>query len=249
MSKTLTLDEFINNANIVHNNKYDYSKSVYINNKTLTIITCPKHGDFMQIPRAHLRGHECILCGREATRLTTQEFIAKSNTIHNFKYDYSKSLYITANLKVIIICPHHGEFLQKPFHHLLNHGCPTCRASKGEIAVRKYLIDNFIEYVTEKSFNNCINPSTNRKLRFDFYLPKYNLLIEFDGEQHFKPICYRRTDKSEEAKMLKLLYTQMLDKIKNDYAKINGINLLRISYKDIESIQYIMDSTISSLCP
>ena len=59
-------------------------------------------------------------------RLTTEEFIEKARAIHGDKYDYSKVVYKTSQEKVIIVCPKHGEFLQRPNCHLNGAGCPKC---------------------------------------------------------------------------------------------------------------------------
>ena len=53
-------------------------------------------------------------------KLTTEEFIEKSKEVHNEKYDYSKVNYINNRTKVCIICPIHGEFLQRPYCTLSN---------------------------------------------------------------------------------------------------------------------------------
>ena len=127
----MNLQVFIERANIIHNNKYDYSKSKYINAKTKIIIICPIHGEFNQTPASHLQGIGCRLCGIERSRmkrsLTLEQFIEKANIIHNNKYDYSKVNYVHSRLKVIIICPIHGEFNKIPNDHLSAvAGCPVC---------------------------------------------------------------------------------------------------------------------------
>ena len=63
--KFMTIDEFVELSKLVHNDKYDYSKSIYLDSKKKLIIVCPKHGDFSQIPSDHLRGHGCVSCGSE----------------------------------------------------------------------------------------------------------------------------------------------------------------------------------------
>jgi len=60
--------------------------------------------------------------------MTTEEFIQKAKTIHGDKYDYSKVEYVSANTKVCIICPIHGDFRQLPSSHLRGHGCKECRS-------------------------------------------------------------------------------------------------------------------------
>jgi len=65
-----------------------------------------------------------------SARLTKEKFVEQSNTIHNFKYDYSKFVYINAHTKGIIICHIHGEFYQNPNSHKNGYGCPTCGGTK-----------------------------------------------------------------------------------------------------------------------
>ncbi len=62
MSKKIKIEEFIEKANIVHNNKFDYSKVEYVNNHTKVCIICPEHGEFWQTPKLHLRGDGCKKC-------------------------------------------------------------------------------------------------------------------------------------------------------------------------------------------
>ena len=61
----LNKDIFIERSNKVHNNKYDYSKVEYINQRTKVIITCPIHGDFEQTPKNHMNWQGCPICGAE----------------------------------------------------------------------------------------------------------------------------------------------------------------------------------------
>lgn len=121
---------FIEVCKLVHNNKYDYSKSVYIQAETNMLITCPIHGDFYQLPTSHINGKGCNKCGdismAQKHAYTTEEFINKSKQIHGNKYDYSKVHYISNKYKVIIGCPIHGDFLQSPDKHLSGCGCRKC---------------------------------------------------------------------------------------------------------------------------
>lgn len=74
----MTTETFIKRAREIHGDKYDYSKSVYVNSKTKLIISCPEHGDFEQSPDKHLSGHGCPMCAQskvEATNL--QKYGAK----------------------------------------------------------------------------------------------------------------------------------------------------------------------------
>lgn len=125
-----TKENFITRANEIHNNKYDYSKVDYINNRTKTCIICPEHGEFWQTPDVHLRGCGCPVCryikSSSKCRMQQDDFITRATKLHNGKYDYSKVNYKNTDTKVIIGCPIHGDFEQTPHHHLKGIGCPMC---------------------------------------------------------------------------------------------------------------------------
>lgn len=146
--RTKSLKDFIERAKIRHNNKYDYSKTVYSKTHEKVTIICPEHGEFKQTPHNHLAGLGCAKCGHEKTasskRSSILEFISKANIIHNKKYDYSKVNYINSKTKVTITCPIHGEFLQSPSIHLSGSGCPKC---SGKL---KYTKDEWIEKANKK---------------------------------------------------------------------------------------------------
>jgi hypothetical protein len=245
MPAKLTQQDFINKANKKHNNFYDYSLVNYVNAITKVTIICPKHGEFKQQPNNHLYGQRCIKCMgdnvRKARISNTNDFIKKSKEIHGEKYDYSLVNYKTGKDKVIIICSIHGEFLQTPFAHSspsMKQGCPFCKISKGEDEIEKFLIKNNIEYIREYKFKDCINPKTNKKLPFDFYLPQINTIIEYHGEQHYKKTGYFENRGGG------LKDLQYRDKIKKEFGVLNNFNYIEISYKQFEQIKIILKNKI-----
>lgn len=123
--QTFTDQEFIKKANIVHNNKYDYSEVIYKNNETKVKIKCKVHGFFYSRPGDHLAGYGCRLCGIDKKR-NSQSYIVRSKKVHKNKYDYSKVNYESNNSKITIVCPIHGDFKQTPKLHLKGSGCPSC---------------------------------------------------------------------------------------------------------------------------
>lgn len=133
-------ETFFEKANIVHNNKYNYSKFVYINSQVKGCIICPIHGEFFQSPSSHLRGYGCPECGkiRQGKKDDKETFIEKAKVVHGNKYDYSKVNYINSGTKVTIICPKHAEFQQTPQNHLNGQGCPKCNGKNFSL---KELID------------------------------------------------------------------------------------------------------------
>lgn len=148
MLKRLTTEEFKERANIIHNGKYDYSKSEYKNAHTEVCIICPEHGEFYQTPHSHLNGRGCKKCGLEKSRQNkyhnTEEFIKKAKEIHGDKYDYSLVDYKGCKMDVAIICPKHGVFLQKPNKHLCKHGCPKC-ANENRSKLKTKTTQEFIQ--------------------------------------------------------------------------------------------------------
>lgn len=137
----ITTEKFIGNANEIHKGKYDYSKVSYVNANTKVCIICSEHGEFWQLPYAHLNGQGCPKCVGKT--LSQDELIKKFNEVHSFKYDYSKVDFSKIKEKVCIICPEHGEFWQRPQKHLAGQGCPQCAKEKthGTINENK---ENFI---------------------------------------------------------------------------------------------------------
>jgi hypothetical protein len=133
MNKKLTLDDFINRANKIHKNKYDYSLVNYKNSQSKIKIICPEHGVFEQIAATHLKGGNCLKCSyknrNDSRKLNTKKFIKKATQIHGDKYDYSLTNYIGNINKVKIICPEHGVFEQEANSHLQGHGCKKCGVS------------------------------------------------------------------------------------------------------------------------
>lgn len=208
----MTINEFIEKAKKIHGDKYDYSLvDNFSENKKIKII-CKKHGIFEQYYHHHLQGSGCPYCSNNK-KSTTEEFIKSAKEVHGDKYDYSKVEYINNHTPVCIICPEHGEFWQTPTSHLISKAsCPICNESKLEEEIYLYLESKNISYERQKKFDNIkyIN-----MLPFDFYLPKYNVLIECQGIQHFKKSPFFK-DKHRFEK----------DKIKYDGCINNGIKLL-----------------------
>ncbi|AYV75830.1 MAG: hypothetical protein Terrestrivirus3_99 [Terrestrivirus sp.] len=124
--KRKTTERFIEQANKIHGKKYDYSKVVYETARDKVLMICSEHGEFSQAPYHHLEGRGCYNCNIENRRVGLDEFITRSNKLHNNRYDYSKVVYVNSTIKVNIICKRHGEFYQLPSSHLFGIGCYEC---------------------------------------------------------------------------------------------------------------------------
>lgn len=221
-----TNEQFIKEANLIHNNFYDYSNIEYNGKFTKLKIICPIHGDFEQEARFHLEGCGCQKCGWGRIGIaqsdTKEIFIEKAKLIHGDKYDYSLVNYKNSIDKVKIICPMHGIFEQSPRNHLNGSSCKKCSESKGERKIREYLEENIIKYIPQHKFKEC---RYKNELVFDFYLPEYNICIEYNGAQHYRPVKYWGGEET-----LEKIKTR--DKIKKEYCKNNGIKLIIIRYNE-----------------
>ena len=106
--------------------------------------------------------------------------------------------------------------------------CGCTNLTAGEFKISQILAQNQIMFEREKIFLNCVNPNTNRHLRFDFYINN-QYLIEFDGEQHYQSINYFGGENN-------LIKTQERDTFKNKWCKENNIPLIRIPYTHLEDL-------------
>jgi len=176
-----TTNQFIEKARSTHGDRYDYSKVKYKHSQTKVIIICPIHGEFEQNPTNHILGGNCPDCVYEDRKLTKEQFVEKANNIHNNKYSYDNFIYINAKTKGHITCHEHGDFDQIPNSHLGGAGCPKCNASQGELALETIFDKYKIIAKSEWKF-----PDEKYRYEYDFYLPDYNILIEFHGIQHFE---------------------------------------------------------------
>ena len=222
----------------VHNNKYTYDESTYVNASTKMRIICPIHGEFWQTPNKHMKCG-CLLCVPELIKkmktIPWKTQLSAFREIHGNKYDYDESTYINTITKMKIICSVHGEFWQVPYAHKTGSGCPNCIKSKGEIKIRTILNSINKKFYFQYRFEDC---KLIKPLPFDFYLPKLNTCIEFNGIQHYEYSHYfhRTYDKFEEQ--------QLRDKIKTEYCKNNNIRLIKISYLDFDKIEEILISIL-----
>ena len=115
-----------------------------------------------------------------------------------------------------------GNIISTSITYLKNGNTKSCGCQKeslGEELIKNILIKENILFEREKKFNDLKN------LRFDFYLPSFNILIEFDGLQHYKKTNYTTLSMLEH------------DKIKNEWCLKNNIKLFRIPYSELSNLK------------
>ena len=130
------------------------------------------------------------------------------------------------------ICGH--EWWVIPSDILRGIGCPECKASKGERAIRLFLETHSIEYIPQHKYDDLFGVGGGL-LSYDFYLSNYNILIEYQGRQHYEPVDMFGGEEQ-------FVIQQEHDKRKREYAKSHNINLLEIPYWDFENIETILES-------
>ena len=180
---------FLENATKVHGNKYDYYRTECFNATDRIDIICPVHGIFIQTANQHLQGHGCPKCNFDQMAkdraMGKALFIQKAIELFGEKYDYSKVEYINGRKNVLLVCPIHGEFKVTPNNHLSKRtGCAICNESKLERELVFILNRQEVKYERLKRFNWL------KRQSLDIFLPEYNIAIECQGAQHFKPVDF-----------------------------------------------------------
>jgi hypothetical protein len=201
----------------------------YIDARTPTSIKCLNHKHiFMSSRNAYLSKNEnCPKCRKDENREKWKNiFIEKSIKLHKNYYDYSNVVYTTVMDKVEIICPKHGPFYQTPDLHLQGQKCLKCVMSYPENNIKLFLEEMGISYIHGKGLKILTNPETGYPLKPDFYLPEYNLVIEYDGIQHFEPKFPKEFEK-----------TKKLDKLKNDLCLLHNVNIWRFNKDNVHLLK------------
>lgn len=237
-SRRISIDiikERCEELNLIYVDKYIKNQETWVSFK------CKTHlGKGIQnIAWSHLKtcAVGCVYCtGRHKT---TKDFVEEMRDI-NANIEVIGE-YIGSESPILCkcrICGHEWSPIGRSLKY--GQGCPICVSSKGEIQI-KHLLDNYgIEYIRQKTFDDCVYKD---KLRFDFYLTQYHVLIEFDGIQHYQPVDF--ANKGEEWATEQFRLTQIKDKIKNNYCEDHHIKLIRIPYWELDNIITILASEIS----
>lgn len=208
------------------------------NVKTKFKFLCPKHGEQSMIIDNFIRGHRCIKCSYEqrmsAKRLDKQ-YITKVIQGKGDQWinpnEYTNC--VDRNLKIKCKC---GNIFTTSFVNFRKFNifrCPKCssKESLGELLIRDFLDQHNIKYEQEKRFNDC---KDKKPLPFDFYLPEYNICIEFDGQYHYQDIFGINA----------LEKTRRHDNIKNLYCYNNDIKIIRIPFWEGNNIADILSKEI-----
>ena len=192
---------------------------------------------FDQSPSHNYARKLCSKCGHKKTSLKCKGQKRTSKLLRNKRkspeeymqeckergYDLPLEDYIKATIKINHKCEKCGNvYEQRPDDHLHGRGCPVCNESHGEKYIRNYLDEHNIKYIPQKRFKDLKDKTY---LSYDFYLPNNNILIEYQGIQHYESINIKGIGKYSD-----LEKQQYHDNLKREYAKNNGYKLLELKY-------------------
>ena len=233
----MTTETLIEEARKIHDGKYDYSKTEYIDYNTKVCIICPEHGEFWQYPYQHIdRKNGCPKCGNIATASklskTREDCIKDAIKVHGDKYTFKDTIYKNSTARIKVNCRKHGMFEILPSNLLQGYGCPKCRCtcSKEENEVANFIGELNVEFEKIKLENGQ---------ELDIYIPDKKIAFEFDGLYWH---CELKKDKYYHLK-------------KTYYCKEQGIQLIHIFedewlYKrDIvkSNIRYLLHKNINRI--
>lgn len=249
---TKTKEQFVEKAKKIFGELYDYSDFEYINENTYSKVFCKKHNKFFLITAHKHIGKQkqgCPLCSNEQRGINKSinrwKNIKNELNFENYDYiDFDKNFDPTnVHKKMKIKCKICGcIFLQDLFYHIHGAGCPEC----GKKSYGEKIINSFLEkkglilnktFFREKKFKDLRSgKGSNDYLRFDFYIPERNTVIEYNGRQHYeeKRTFYKTHEEFEDA--------IKRDQIKRDYCKKNGILEIEIPYWENENIGIILEN-------
>jgi hypothetical protein len=209
-----TNNEFIEKSMVLWGDRFDYKYCVYMGlNEKVILYDKKKNKTIEQSAKLHLSGSEVI-------KFTSVDFFMLLNLIHDYKYDYSESVFGGLTADITVKCQKHGNFTLKSTSHLYGASkCPSCRKSDPETIINLFLGTQRFDYTKQHKFRGCTN--NGFELPFDFYIPCRNLCIEYHTKAHITNIGTSLSD----------------DNIKKEYCEDNYINLLVLN--DINYIDAI----------
>jgi hypothetical protein len=191
--RRLSQEDYINRCNYIHNNKYDYSKTVYNGKRSKDVIICPIHGEFEQYAGNHIKGQGCPKCGKEKAkkhdgnyqnaRKNNIKFQEDIYQIFGDKYDVIGE-YVNNKTKIELYCnekykdgTEHGSFFARPDCLIQGHGCPKCSVNKS------YAEKEIMDFIKNHYQGEIINGyrGFDKQKEIDIYLPDIKLGFEYNG--------------------------------------------------------------------
>lgn len=208
------------------NYKIISNKEDYINSHSEITLKCTKGHIYTTKFYVFNQGHECPYCTERKVNFNMVKY-----NIEKEGYILLSKEYKNNSEKLEIKCPNNHIYNMSYNNFQGGCRCPICNSSNGEQRI-SYILNNLgITYKIQYRFSNC--KGDNKTLPFDFYIEDKNILIEYDGIQHFEPIDFFGGKEGFEKQ-------QKYDNIKNQYCKDNNIKLIRIPYFEFSNIEKLL---------
>lgn len=242
MPRKKTHEEFVAQVEDVSKGEYKVIGTYTYANDNIEMYHTECGNNFFIRANNFLQGKRCPACKvnriKKAQRKPQQVVEKQLSERHNGSIILVDN-YINTHTKVKFKCLNcNTTFEAEPNSVLRLSGCPTCKIPKGEKLISDYLESRCVRFTRQKRFKDC---KSKRTLMFDFYLLDLNILIEYDGLQHFKPIEYFGGEEAFEDQKKR-------DEIKNNFSKTSGIPLIRIPYKYTkDKVIKVLDEILGSV--
>ena len=227
--------KFTNKVNEIHNFNIKVLGE-YVNNKTKIEVICNicDYKWFTE-PRHLIAGNKCLICTRKNSNLdkrkTHDDFIKKVKSIHHDRITILEE-YVNWKTKIQAKCNKCEHIWSVRASSLHSSGCPKCKCSKGELLIDKILRDLQLKYIYQYKFEG-LKTEDDGSPTFDFVIldkeNKIKKVIEYDGEQHFKPI-------KKWGGIKRIEQQKKTDNFKNNFCLKNNIEIIRIPYTDLKKI-------------
>jgi hypothetical protein len=237
--RKITLDIWLSEVKVKHENKYSYLNVVeYKNANSMMLITCPEHGDFEQKAWLHAKGRGCPVCRYQTPkmggRIQEPEMLKRFKEKHGSFYDYSNVAYTTIDTKVLIGCPVHGQFWQTPRNHMDGHRCKSC-ANGNTSRPEQTWITNFNNPAIIQ--NHRIILPDGSLIIVDGYDPTTNTIYEFWGSfWHGDPTKFNANNVNQlNGKTFGELYDATLEK--SSKIRAFGFNLVEMWESDYRRLK------------
>ena len=206
---------------------YELISDTYVNANTKLVTRCPKNHIWETTYGHFYDGKRCGDCDK--SKKLTYEFV--KSEFEKEGYELISDTYVNAISPLIIKCDK-GHITNTMSWNNFQRGqrCLVCNQPKGEVEIAKILQNLNVKFIPQHRFDDC---KDKYRLPFDFYLPDFNMCIEFDGEQHFAPVEYFGGEEGFKDRKRK-------DNLKNKYCKENNVKLIRIPYNNFKDIENIL---------
>ena len=217
-------------AKTLFGDRYTYSD--FDKETGMVTIHCPDHGPSRKYIHSLLSPRGCRLCGLLNFTTTVDEFLERAMEVHPEGYTYYVGELRTVNDRITIKHKCGKIYRGRVSNHLSGQGCNRCKGSLGEAKILEFLDHNDIRHVEQFRV-------PGHRYAYDFHLPDLNIVIEYDGQQHFRPVEFFG---GEEA----FRETVRRDADKNRLAKELGLHMVRIPYHKFDQIEAVLSRAIDS---